>query len=98
MKRDWRLAEEKLEPCRVCGTWPVDLANTIGKARQDVAQEDGSMLVVPDAVVSLCPAHHRLYDSRLLNILSYLTQEEVANAVESAGGIQAVRRRLMGEG
>ncbi len=77
--------------------WPVDLANTIGKARQDVEQEDGSVLVVPDAVVSLCPAHHRLYDSRLLNILPYLTQEEVVNAVESVGGIRAARRRLIGE-
>ncbi len=98
MKRDWRLADEKREPCRVCGTWPVHLANTMGKARQDVEQEDGSMLVIPDAVVSLCPAHHRLYDSRLLNILPYLTQEEVVNAVESAGGIRAARRRLTGEG
>ncbi len=97
MKRDWRLADEKREPCRVCGTWPVDLANTIGKARQDVEQEDGSMLVVPDAVVSLCPAHHRLYDSRLLNILPYLKHEEVVNAVESAGGVRAARRRLTGE-
>ncbi len=98
MKRDWLLADEKREPCRVCGAWPVDLANTMGKARQDVEQEDGSMLVIPDAVVSLCPAHHRLYDSRLLGILSYPTQEEVDNAVESAGGIRAARRRLTGEG
>ncbi len=98
MKRDWRLASEKRAPCRVCGTWPVDLANTIGKARQDVEQEDGSMLVIPHSVVPLCPAHHRLYDSRLLNILPYLTHEEAINAVESAGEIRAARRRLTGEG
>ncbi len=97
MRRDWRLAEEKRGPCRVCGAWPVDLANTIGKAWQDVEQEDGSMLVMPDSVVPLCASHHRLYDSRLLNILPYLTREEVANAVESVGEIRAARRRLTGD-
>ena len=63
MKRDWRLAEEKRGPCRMCEAWPVDLANTMGKAWQDVEQEDGSMLVVPDSVIPLCASHHRLYDS-----------------------------------
>lgn len=75
----------------------MDLANTIGKAWQDVEQEDGSMLVMPDAVVPLCASHHRLYDSHLLNILPYLTREEVANAVESVGKIRAARRRLTGD-
>lgn len=68
--------------------------NTIGEAWQDVEQEDGTMLVVPDSVVPLCASHHRLYDSYILNILPYLTREEVANAVESVGEIQAVRKRL----
>lgn len=98
MRRDWKLANEKRAPCRVCGARPVDLANTIGHARQDVEQEDGSLLVIPDAVVPLCSSHHRLYDSRLLNLLPYLTREEVVNAIEAAGGVRAARRRLMGEG
>ncbi len=52
------------------------------------------MLVMPDSVVPLCASHHRLYDSHILNILPYLTREEVANAVESVGEIWAPRRRL----
>jgi hypothetical protein len=63
MKRDWRLADEKREPCRVCGTWPVHLANTVGKARQDVEQADGSMLVIPER---LFPCVLRIIDSTIL--------------------------------
>ncbi len=94
MRRDFRLAEKKSGPCRVCGARPAELANTIGKAWQDVEQEDGSMLVMPDSVVPLCASHHRLYDSYILNILPYLTREEVVNAIESVGGIRAARKRL----
>lgn len=97
MERDFRLAEVKRGPCRVCGAERTELVNTIGKAWQDMEQEDGSMLVVPDSVVPLCASHHRLYDAYILNILPHLTREEVANAVESVGEIRAARKRLTSE-
>jgi hypothetical protein len=97
VKRDWRFANEKLAPCRICGASSIELANTIGKARQDVEQDDGTMLVIPDAVIPLCFSHHRLYDSHLLNILPYLTHKEMTNAVEAAGGIRYAGKRLTGQ-
>lgn len=103
-KRDWRGAIEKIESegcCRVCGdSGYVDAAHTIGRAKQDKEIEGprgGKCLYVnPDSVVPLCSSHHRMYDSRRLDLLPYLYLPEQVNAVEAAGGIALANKRLSG--
>lgn len=105
IREDWQDANEKRGACRVCGTWEgVELAHTIGKARQNeerVGPRGGvCMYVPPDAVVPLCgPAttsstcHGKLH-AGTLDLLAYLTIEEQLNAVEASDGIYLAMQKL----
>jgi hypothetical protein len=103
-RRDWSAARAKVDAegcCRVCGsTEDLQAAHTIGRAKQDVevsGPRGGKVLkVLADATVPLCGEHHRLFDSRRLDLLPYLKLPEQLNAVEAAGGIYAANRRLSG--
>lgn len=99
MKRNWTHARPKLVKegrCRVCGaSESLQAAHTIGRAKQDVKEGEG-MLVLPDAIVPLCQSCHESYDGRRLDLLPYLTLWEQVSAVEAAGGIERARKRLTG--
>lgn len=98
--RDWRDAETKRGPCRVCGHSRAELAHTIGRDMDAVlAGPRGGMYryVHPDSVVPLCPAHHEQFDARRLDLLPCMTIDEQLNSVEAAGGIVAAYERLTGE-
>lgn len=99
--RDWEQARAKCEAeqgCRVCGEWPVESAHIIGRehdANFPIRSEDWSPYdVAPDRIVPLCPAHHRQYDALNLDLGSYLTDHEQAQAVMDACGIHSALYRL----
>lgn len=102
LRREWREAIEKVHRegrCRVCGT-PDDLqaAHTIGRRWQDVEvigpRGGAYLLVKADAVVPLCRWHHELYDARQLDLLPYLHLHEQVYAVETAGGVLSMLKRV----
>jgi len=96
-RRDWSDCQYKrAEGCRVCGRYEVELAHTIGRAKQDKPKTPGSktLWVNPDSVVPLCPDHHREYDAHQLDLLPYMPLAEQFNAVEAAPGLELARKRL----
>lgn len=97
----WDDAQEKREPCRVCGAWPVELAHTIGKEKQNALKlgPRGGMYsyVPPDAVVPLCNEHHRAFHAHQLDLLPYLDEDEQDNAFWACKrNIAIAYRRLTG--
>ena len=94
IRRDWTAALEKVhsEPgCRVCRRWPVEAAHVVGR-KYDTLGDDGIVRVAPDSVVPLCREHHSAYDSRLLDLLPYLTYPEQGDAARRIGLDRAFTR------
>lgn len=101
IRRDWERAREKCDleqGCRLCGSWPVEAAHVVARkadANFPLRSEDWSPYdVAPDRIVPLCPAHHRAYDARDLDLLPHLTIAEQAQAVADASGIWPALYRL----
>jgi hypothetical protein len=99
-RRDWSDAEAKRTYCRVCGSFKhLELAHTMGRLHDKPKVEGGRTLWVnPHSVIPLCGPFpegcHGAYDHHQLDILSFLTLQEQAQAVLEAGGIELARRRL----
>lgn len=89
-KRDWTAARRKVDleaSCRVCGsTWALQAAHIIPRSRVKLGGED------PRNIVPLCPDCHHAYDECGADLLSHLTREEQAYAVELVGLYEAYRR------
>jgi 5-methylcytosine-specific restriction endonuclease McrA len=92
VRRDWTAARAKVEReanCRICGAaWKIEAAHIIPRSLGGGQSED--------AIVPLCPDHHREYDSHRLDLLPHLTHDEQAEAVRVLG-LERARRRLSPE-
>lgn len=106
VRRDWTAANEKVEAegeCRVCGRSDLKLerAHVIGRFR-DAEIRPGLRRVDADSIVPLCGPFgdtdrcHTRYDRHALDLLPHLTLSEQVRAVQDAGGIEAARRRIIG--
>jgi hypothetical protein len=91
IRRNWKEARAKVDAegeCRVCRNGiGLEAAHVIGRVH-----DPANGKVRPVDIVPLCPACHREYDGRRLDLLPYLTHEEQAAAVEHVGIIGALRR------
>lgn len=104
-KRRWSDAIQKLQreaECRVCSSPDrLEAAHIIGRRCDPllVGPRGGEYRYVhPDSIVVLCSEHHRLYDSRELDLLGYLHLHEQVRACEDAGGIMSALQRVSGGG
>jgi len=108
LRRDWSLARAKCDAdgaCRnpECGRWPVEAAHLIGRSKDGYRPldwegswpEGRTLIVAPVRIIPLCPTCHRAYDSHQLDVLSWCTEDEQAQAVKDAGGIFPALYRLM---
>jgi hypothetical protein len=109
MKRDWRLAREKVDReggCRVCGTTQrVEAAHITGRehdSKQAIfypAIVGGEVVVSEERICPLCgPATdtttcHGKQHAKRLDLLPYLTREEETQAVADVG-IERAHRLL----
>lgn len=88
VRRDWRdaVAHHEGRGCRVCLRWPRELAHVIPRTydRRRGAMT-GTIRVHPLAVVPLCVVHHRLYDSRQLDLTPHLKPAELDHAFSVIG-------------
>lgn len=92
-RRDWRLAEWKRGPCRVCGEeYGVELAHLSGREFDPPSEDPAYDLVVrPESVVPLCgpvgttTTCHSLYDAHLLDLSGYITKVEGASVALDLG-------------
>jgi hypothetical protein len=97
-RRDWRqaIAAHEGEGCRVCGNPNRDLAHVLPRTF-DRRRGEKRVVVHPLAVVPLCSRNkggagcHEDYDAHRLNLLPYLTEAEVAHAVNRVGRGLALR-------
>lgn len=92
MKRNWDAAWDKVEAegaCRFCGRTDLKLdpAHIIPRSRVSPGAGERAENIVP-----LCRSHHAAYDQSKLDILSVLTRDEQAYAVELVGLFEAYRR------
>lgn len=87
--------DKRLEGCRVCGSWEVELAHVTGRV-YDRPRTPGAktVYVEPESVVPLCPGHHLAYDAHSLDLIAFLHLPEEIRAVEDLGSIESARRRL----
>lgn len=98
VSRLWQDAEEKRGPCIVCGGGPVHLSHVTHRRYDEKVNGNRKKLYVhPASVVSLCSGletqgHHDMYDSHELNLLPYLSDEEIQKAIEQMGNERALRR------
>lgn len=107
--------------CRVCGPLKdhhahvvnvIQCAHIIGREHDRYAPmraaESGwawDMVVVPDRIVPLCLKHHQAYDAHELDLLPYLTEWEVHQAIADCArsdrmgnGLAKAVRRICGNG
>lgn len=95
--RDWTEARAKVDAegsCRVClprGPHKVEAAHIVPRSTAANGAED------PRNIVPLCREHHAQYDAGKLNLLSWLSPNEQAYAVELAGSIVAAMRVISGK-
>lgn len=106
LRRDWLQAIKKLERegrCRVCGSERgLQVAHVIGRKCDPIMQgpRGGEYRYVhPDSIVPLCGGNalnkcHEEYDARKLDLLPYLHVHEQTRAVEDAGGVMSMLRRV----
>lgn len=87
--------DKRAEGCRICGDSTVELAHVTGRTH-DRPRTPGAetVYVEPESVIPLCSEHHRAYDAKALDIISYLRTPEQVRAVEDLGSIESARRRL----
>jgi hypothetical protein len=92
-RRNWTFARAKVSKegfCRKCGTSNgVQAAHILGRAY------DNGVVVLPCAIVPLCPSCHRQYDDHELDLWPYLTTIERRRAIHRLGEGDA-RRRISG--
>jgi hypothetical protein len=106
-KRDWSDARAKVEEegcCRVCGSGTnVEAAHITGRKHDEPLLGSQTLYVHPNRIVPLCGDYigdewrhgcHGRYDAHELDLLSYLTTAEQAQAVQDAGSIESARARL----
>lgn len=93
-KRDWSDAAKKClaEPgCRVCGSSRFEMAHISGRAYDATGG-----YVEPNDIVPLCGPFptgcHGLYDGKKLDLVPYLSRDEVERCIELLGAGQAAIR------
>lgn len=99
---DWRAAEHKRGPCRVCGeTYGVELAHVIGREFEEPTRPGSSTYrVKAQRVVPLCGPStdpdtcHGKQHRHALDLLPHLHRDEQVQAVADVG-IEGARVRLL---
>jgi 5-methylcytosine-specific restriction endonuclease McrA len=98
LRRDWRLAREKVDReghCRACGVvGPLEAAHVIGR-RHDYdlgSANERNILVVPDRIVPLCRRCHQLQHRNELEMVPLLSRAEEVQAVADVGLEGAMQR------
>lgn len=81
--REQRIKALSEGTCRACGSWTVDPAHVVSRAKGGCEHQD--------CTIPLCRLHHRSYDDGILDVLPLLTLDEQAHAVSHLGIMGALR-------